>query len=387
MALPKLFFTLTGVSLLLTSSQIVRMGLVKAQSENPWFSSVFKIAKVETASDKAVTPAELSADLLQQRQALGGNDLCSLASQNQARPQTQQDLLAQENPGMDEQISQVLTPMLPWLGTFEAEKNRDVVQVLAVPGPELAAMAQKGDRPELQAHLIDPAISTAELKSVDPRENTNDQWEYQLWAHEHFLLQTTDLDKVKAISRRLNAWLDNDYLDVEDIRPALINGQFAVMMNRDILTMVDKTMFDQTHLNIHPQILAIRLTNNLRLAMGAEPLNLVEAQKKIYHLEETGKTFEGTASWYGPYFHGRLTANGEIYDQYGLTAAHPSLPLGTFLKFTNLRNGNSIIIRINDRGPYIPPRSIDLSRGAAQCVESIEKGVVPYRAEIMKVAP
>lgn len=71
------------------------------------------------------------------------------------------------------------------------------------------------------------------------------------------------------------------------------------------------------------------------------------------------------ASWYGPGFHGNLTANGEVYDQWGMTAAHKTLPFGTRLRVTNVDNGRSAVVRINDRGPFIPGRELDLSRGAA----------------------
>ncbi|MCL4549542.1 MAG: septal ring lytic transglycosylase RlpA family protein [Bacteroidetes bacterium] len=83
-----------------------------------------------------------------------------------------------------------------------------------------------------------------------------------------------------------------------------------------------------------------------------------------------------TASWYGPRFHGRLTANGEIYNQMALTAAHKSLPFGTVLKVTNIRNGKSVIVRINDRGPYIDGRDLDLSKGTAQALGMISRGVI-----------
>lgn len=92
----------------------------------------------------------------------------------------------------------------------------------------------------------------------------------------------------------------------------------------------------------------------------------------------------GLASWYGPYFHGRLTANGEIFNQNELTVAHKSLPFNTFLKVTNLQTGKAVIVRVNDRGPYIPPRSLDLSRVAARCINSEVAGVVPYEAVIMQ---
>jgi rare lipoprotein A len=90
------------------------------------------------------------------------------------------------------------------------------------------------------------------------------------------------------------------------------------------------------------------------------------------------------ASWYGPKFHGKLTANGEIYDQMALTAAHKSLTFGTLLKVTNPRNGRSVIVRINDRGPYIQGRDLDLSKGAAIELGMLKKGV--GRVKIEEVA-
>ena len=79
-----------------------------------------------------------------------------------------------------------------------------------------------------------------------------------------------------------------------------------------------------------------------------------------------GYVEEGIASWYGADFHGKQTSCGEIYDMYGLTAAHKTLPLGTYVKVTNLRNGKELILRINDRGPFVAGRIIDLSCRAAQ---------------------
>lgn len=74
-------------------------------------------------------------------------------------------------------------------------------------------------------------------------------------------------------------------------------------------------------------------------------------------------------SWYGPGFHGRLTANGERYDMYAMTAAHKTLPFGTIVKVTNVRNGKSIKVRINDRGPYVGKRVIDLSKAAHLAID------------------
>lgn len=88
-----------------------------------------------------------------------------------------------------------------------------------------------------------------------------------------------------------------------------------------------------------------------------------------------------TASWYGPRFHGKTTANGEVYNQYALTAAHKTLPFGTLLQITNLRNGKSAIVRINDRGPYIEGRDLDLSKGTAKSLGFIHKGVVRVKVK------
>jgi rare lipoprotein A len=91
----------------------------------------------------------------------------------------------------------------------------------------------------------------------------------------------------------------------------------------------------------------------------------------------------GTASWYGPRFHGKKTASGEIYDQRKLTAAHKTLPLGTKARVTNLDNGSSVEVEINDRGPFIEGRIIDLSRAAAGALGFVESGTAPVQVELI----
>jgi rare lipoprotein A len=90
----------------------------------------------------------------------------------------------------------------------------------------------------------------------------------------------------------------------------------------------------------------------------------------------------GMASWYGKQFHGRATASGEDFDMFELTAAHRQIPLGTYVKVTNLRNGKSIVVRVNDRGPYVGDRVIDLSYGAARML-SFRSGVEKVRLDII----
>ncbi|MGA7558465.1 MAG: septal ring lytic transglycosylase RlpA family protein [Terriglobales bacterium] len=89
----------------------------------------------------------------------------------------------------------------------------------------------------------------------------------------------------------------------------------------------------------------------------------------------------GTASWYGEQFQGKQTASGEPFDMRDLTAAHPSLPLGTLVKVTNLRNGKAVVVRINDRGPVVEGRIIDVSYTAAQALGFEERGVQTVRLE------
>ena len=89
----------------------------------------------------------------------------------------------------------------------------------------------------------------------------------------------------------------------------------------------------------------------------------------------------GVASWYGPGFHGRQTASGERFDQNDLTAAHRKLPLGSEVKVTNLENGRSITVEINDRGPYAKGRVLDLSKAAARKLGMMENGVAKVRIE------
>jgi rare lipoprotein A len=96
------------------------------------------------------------------------------------------------------------------------------------------------------------------------------------------------------------------------------------------------------------------------------------------------KTFTGKASWYGEPFHGRKTANGEVYDMYKSSAAHKDLPTGTWVRVTNLNNNKQIITRINDRGPFIKGRILDLSYGAALAIDMVVDGVVEIKLEVLK---
>ncbi len=93
--------------------------------------------------------------------------------------------------------------------------------------------------------------------------------------------------------------------------------------------------------------------------------------------------YEGLASWYGARFQGRLTANGEVFDQHALTAAHPTLPLPSLARVTRLDTGESVVVRVNDRGPFVEGRIIDLSFAAANELDFVEDGVAEVLIEAL----
>ena len=98
---------------------------------------------------------------------------------------------------------------------------------------------------------------------------------------------------------------------------------------------------------------------------------------------DAGPAEVGIASWYGEFHHGLTTASGEVFDMTQLTAAHRTLPLGTRVQVTNLENGRTVRVRVNDRGPYFDGRVVDLSRAAASVLDMVDRGVVPVLVAIV----
>ena len=115
------------------------------------------------------------------------------------------------------------------------------------------------------------------------------------------------------------------------------------------------------------------------------PAGTGETSEESLEEVKSGATFSGFASFYDQGFAGRPTANGEIYDPSGLTAAHKTLPFGTVLRVTLIATGKSVAVRINDRGPFAKERVLDLSRGAAERIGLVDAGVGYVNAQILKV--
>ena len=139
---------------------------------------------------------------------------------------------------------------------------------------------------------------------------------------------------------------------------------------------------------------ALQATNLLRRLLGnAPPVNEIAGKPKPQPQPQppviaTGFSsvfrVTGWASWYGPGFHGNLSANGEVFNENDLTAAHKELPFGTMVRVTNLDNGRSVVVRINDRGPYVGDRIIDLSAGAARVLGMMDSGVAPIQLDVLQ---
>ena len=128
-------------------------------------------------------------------------------------------------------------------------------------------------------------------------------------------------------------------------------------------------------------VLTLSVPNGFANAEKSSPVSVRDFAAAV----ERGLTVaqEGVVSWYGAAFHDRLTASGERFDSNAYTMAHPTLPFGTAVKVTNLRNGRSVVVRVNDRGPFVGSRIADLSRAAAAQIGMLRRGVARARIEVL----
>jgi rare lipoprotein A len=283
--------------------------------------------------------------------------------------------------GFSQHILQVIQNLMPW-----RQRLKPTIPATPAPVVVLSSHASEADNSQNSnkrlvkrgfwrySQRLTGRAATAELPA-------NREW-FQVWVGKHLVAQFADKFQADLLAQRLIPLLAEPRFNASKLKPTLVDSMPAGKMGDSLLFVVSDDL--ATALQRNQEVIAIEWINNLRVAFGAPPLNLVEAQQKMHGLVESQKTLEGLASWYGPYFHGRLTATGETFDQNELTAAHPSLPFNTYLKVTNQENGDTVIVRINDRGPYIPPRKLDLSWAAARCINSEDSGVVPVEAVIME---
>lgn len=200
-------------------------------------------------------------------------------------------------------------------------------------------------------------------------------------------------ERATAIAALFNQLARNGF-DENTIVPVWQSGFYAIQLGNEVSLRLDSSLIvlDSTKNKAND---ALATANLLRRLIGnAKPLTTIAGApvakvakiRPSYSLPVAvvSQVVSGMASWYGPGFHGGYTANGERFNQYTLTAAHPNLPFGTPVRVTNTYNGRSVVVRINDRGPYSGGRVIDLSKGAAQVIGLVSSGVAPVKLEIMR---
>lgn len=130
-------------------------------------------------------------------------------------------------------------------------------------------------------------------------------------------------------------------------------------------------------------LLLASCANSVKFSDSVEPVDGNKAKTEMVMHQTGSYSIEGKASYYHDKFDGRMTANGEKFDQKALTAAHKTLPFGTVLQVTNIDNGKTVKVRINDRGPYVGGRVIDLSKAAAQQLGMMDNGLANVRIQIL----
>ncbi len=222
-------------------------------------------------------------------------------------------------------------------------------------------------------------VATTETKVVN-KENNLQSSNTPVWRATRVAAKLNQINLASLDTQEIAvSWKSSDRYGIT------VKGEELVEINTE--TLLPDTTKD-------PAIDALQVTNRLRRLLGnAPPLKVIaglpapkpqivkQAQQVVAQAVKVGS--HGMASWYGPGFNGRRSANGERYNQNGLTAAHRSLPFGTKVKVTNVRTGRSVVVRITDRGPHVRGRIIDLSAAAARIVGVMQSGVAPVQVEVL----
>jgi hypothetical protein len=316
-----------------------------------------------------------------------------LAAQGKTRGSTP----AIENTSLSHKVFQVLHGLLRWQDNFVKQPESTPKEVIVTRSDNLLPqqarrnfwLLSQGNQGSADINTFNDGVSDAQPSPREGFAPANPKFaappispKFQVWLKQHLIAEFDRKLDADLMAQRLQQMVNTPRLDPQKLQPGLVNGNPAVKLGDRLLFLVDDAL--KSNIPTNEELIAIKLTNSIRLALEVPALDIAQAQTLMYQLQETDTSLTGLASWYGDYFHGRQTANGEIYDQHALTVAHPSLPFNTYLKITNHKNNKSVIVRVNDRGPYIPPRILDLSTIAARCVDSEDTGVVMVDAVVMQ---
>ncbi|PZV16856.1 MAG: septal ring lytic transglycosylase RlpA family protein [Pseudanabaena sp.] len=222
-------------------------------------------------------------------------------------------------------------------------------------------------------------------KSDSPAKSADD-------SSENLLTSSDPIERATATAALINQ-LNRDGLDATKIIPTWKNGNYVIKLgDRNMLKFDRQAVFPESLQNQTQDVLE---SANLlrRLLGGAKPVTEVVNSPRSKFAARLSPNpslsnqivgvMSGMASWYGPGFEGSYSASGELFNPSDLTAAHPSLPFGTLVRVVNMDNNQSVVVRINDRGPYAHGRVIDISTAAANVIGLISAGVAPVRLEVL----
>jgi rare lipoprotein A len=201
-------------------------------------------------------------------------------------------------------------------------------------------------------------------------------------------LSADPVERATAVAALINQF-NRDGLDAKEIIPAFESGSYVIKLGKQANLKFDRGLvFSETTRNQADDVL--QAANLLRRLVGnAAPLGTVAnspSSRSVSRFTASSPVTQlasGFASWYGPGFNGAMSASGEIFNANGYTAAHRSLPFGTQVRVTNMDNGRSVVVRINDRGPFVHNRVLDISEGAARVIGLVNSGVAPIMMEVM----
>lgn len=242
------------------------------------------------------------------------------------------------------------------------------------------------------------AVKLGEVQTDNPTDNPkvakltvgsdNTRTEATTETRQHSQNSSDPIARATAIAAKLNQ-LHRDGLDANAITVKWKSEErYVIEANKRQIVAIDANTVLPGKTQGSEQD-ALQITNRLRRLVGnAKPLREVQNKPKDPDSQEIALgpvrvRLSGLASWYGPGFHGNTAASGEVFDENAMTAAHKSLPFGTRVKVTNKDNGRSVIVRINDRGPYSGDRIIDLSAGAADVIGLTNSGVAPVSVDVL----
>ncbi|MGK7909082.1 MAG: septal ring lytic transglycosylase RlpA family protein [Synechococcus sp.] len=193
-------------------------------------------------------------------------------------------------------------------------------------------------------------------------------------------VQATPLEQATQLTAKLNLLARSD-LDEVEIALDTENGH-SITIDNEVLVNIDENVVLDLHRS-HAGTAIAAVNRMRRLLQGAPPIGSAATPQTTIVSRSVAASQSGLASWYGPGFAGRLSANGEIFDPEKMTAAHKYLPFGTMVEVVSLSTGRSVVVRINDRGPFVGGRIIDLSAAAARSIGLMGAGVGPVELRIL----